>query len=96
MKFGQVPDGDDMDFILSAYHGASKDRKKEVLAALGVTLTIKSAFSAGLINQQFLHTLAENSMEDIYSGLTESQKESFIRGLAQDETYVVPASDFDA
>ena len=96
VKFGQVPDGDDMDFILSAYHGASKDRKKEVLTALGVTLTIKSAFASWLVNEQFLRTLAENSMEDIYSGMTDTQKDYFIRGLAQDETYVISASDFDA
>lgn len=42
-EFHQIPDSEDMSFILGVYSGVSDSRKKELLAALGVTLTIKDA-----------------------------------------------------
>lgn len=91
---GQSPDRDDIDFILIAYQRAPSDRKKEVLSALWVVLSIKSAYDLWLIDDAFLENFAHEGMGDLYDGLERSQKDSFIRGLAQDETYVVGAKDF--
>jgi DNA-binding Lrp family transcriptional regulator len=95
LEFNQSPDGSDIDFILTAYAPASIDRKKTLLSELGVTLTIKHAREANLISQDFLRQFAERELGDAYTSLTPDQKESFVRGLEANETYAIPASDFD-
>ena len=94
-KYNQVPDTDDLDFILEAYSDADDTEKKRILTALWVTLTIKQAYDLKLIDTKFLEALAMKEMQDIFVMLDEEQKISFIRWLRQDNTYVIVASDFD-
>jgi hypothetical protein len=94
-EHGQIPDTDDIGFILGSYSTASDERKKQVLTDLGVTLSIKQAISLWLIDENFLRRLATQELQDVYLTLNEEQREWFIRTLKQNENSVVVASDFD-
>lgn len=94
-SYHQVPDRDDIDFILTSYAGASNDRKKQILSELWVVLTIREAYELWLIGAPFLESFAEQEMGEAYTHLDTEQKKSFIRGLAVNETLVISAKDFN-
>lgn len=95
-KFNQPPDGDDIAFILSKYSTSAlwDVRRKEILVALGVTLTIADAYKIGLIDDVFLERVSVEWFEEVYSQLSDTAKKSFVSWLSHNDSYVIPAVDF--
>jgi hypothetical protein len=94
-KFNQVPDSDDLSFILWTYQAAPNTRKKQILSALWVSLTLKQAYELWLIGDKFLIGFSEQEMGDAYIKLDPDQKRAFIRSLAANNTYAISATDFE-
>lgn len=92
--YGQVPDADDMNFLLSAYHGVSSTRKKEILSALGVVLSFRDAYGMELIDDAFLVHFAEEQFGSSYEQMEEFEKQSLIRSLSKNESHAISAKDF--
>lgn len=80
-RFDQIPDGNDIDFILRGYStsSVSDNRRKEILAALGVSLTIKDAYEFGFIDDAFLRDFSETWFEETFNQLDNEAKSRFIR-----------------
>lgn len=92
--YGQVPDADDMNFLLSAYHTESMSRKKDILSAMGVVLSFRDAYDLGLIDDDFLVQFSEEQFGSSYEQMGEFEKKSLIRSLSKNESHAISAKDF--
>lgn len=93
-QHGIIPGSDEIEMILSAYQDAPVEMKKRILSGLGVAISIKTAYEWGLIDDAYLEQFCETEMGDIYSTLEKAQKQSFLRWLQQEETYLIAVWDF--
>lgn len=84
--FHQVPERDDIIFILSAYASASDKRKQEILTELEVSISLEQAHDWGVIDDAFLYDFAKKEFGEMFESLGKKQQDSFIRGLLATET----------